>query len=224
MKKLLYLMTLFVVSLMIFTTANAQVRPGQSVFMGSYEQDNNTGNGKESIEWIVLEVSGKRALLLSRYALDAQPYNNSYVGVTWESCSLRYWLNNDFYYSAFNSGERDMIALTNVSNPDNPVYGTTGGNNTLDKVFLLSIPEVKYYFREGPQLECLATKYTKARGKANDYSIKDHNSDIWWWWLRTPGSQTQYGATVNVNGGVVNIGYHVDDSYVGIRPAMWIYY
>ena len=222
MKKIFYIVVLCTVSLMIFAAANAQVYPGQSVYMGSYEQDNNTGNGKESIEWIVLEVSGKKALLLSRYALDAQPYNRTFAGVTWETCSLHYWLNNDFYYSAFTSSERDKILLTNVSNPNNPSYGTAGGNNTLDKVFLLSIQEVQKYFREGSQLQCLATNYTRARGRANDYSIRDHNSNVWWWWLRSPGSQTQYGATVNTNGGIVNIGYHVDDSYVGIRPAMWV--
>lgn len=69
---------------------------GDYVFFGAYEQDNNTANGKENIEWLVLEVKDGKALVTSKYALDCKPYNTSYTDVTWENCTLRRWLNNDF--------------------------------------------------------------------------------------------------------------------------------
>ena len=69
---------------------------GHYVSFGKYEQDNNTSNGKEKIEWLVLEVKDGKALVISKYALDCKPYNTSSTNVTWETCSLRNWLNNDF--------------------------------------------------------------------------------------------------------------------------------
>lgn len=224
MKKLFLLALL--VSILILTVCSiasaVNYYRGGSVWMGEYEQDNNTGNGKESIEWIVLDIDGDYVLLISRYAIDARPYNRSYTSVTWEDSSLRAWLNDDFYYSAFSSNERSKIAYATIDNPNNPGYGTYGGRETTDKLYILSISEAKYYFKEGAGLYCEPTKYTKVRARANDSSIGNYNANVWWWWLRTPGSQQQYAATVNTTGGIVNIGYHVDDSYVGVRPVMWI--
>ena len=74
---------------------------GNSVSFGSYEQDNNPANGKEEIEWIVLDVQGDRSLLISKYALDCKKYNTEWTDGTWESCSLRKWLNSDFLNAAF---------------------------------------------------------------------------------------------------------------------------
>ena len=224
-KKSYYFLFLILVILLFSNIASAQYYPGQNVTFGRYEQDNNYGNGPEPIVWRVLDVSSGKMLLLSEYAIDAQPYNLYYAGVTWETCSLRSWLNNDFLYNAFNSSERSSIAETYVSNPPNPAYGTNGGGDTRDKIFLLSIPEAQRYFREGTQLQCYATRYTNVTGIKKDPSAKDaRRGDLWWWWLRTPGSQQQYGATVNLDGGIVKIGYHVDDAYCGVRPAMWVRY
>lgn len=79
---------------------------GHYVSFGKYEQDNNTSNGKEKIEWLVLEVKDGKALVISKYALDCKPYNTSSTNVTWETCSLRNWLNNDFINSAFSATEK----------------------------------------------------------------------------------------------------------------------
>ena len=88
-------------------------------------------------------------MLLRKYSellniLDCQPYNTESTEVTWETCSLRQWLNNDFYNTAFNESERKLIETTTLSNPDNP-FGGKGGNNTDDKVFCLSMEEVYSY-------------------------------------------------------------------------------
>ncbi|MBQ4514217.1 MAG: hypothetical protein II969_14575 [Anaerolineaceae bacterium] len=223
--KVLFFQVLVLMLLIFASSVTAQYYPGLNVTFGHYEQDNNLGNGTEPIVWRVLDVSNGKILLLSEYAIDAQPYNWAYAGVTWETSSLRNWLNNDFLYSAFSSSERDSIVETSVNNNANPAYGTNGGRNTQDKLFLLSISEVQGYFREGPQLQCYATQYTKAMGIKRDPSAKDaRRGDLWWWWLRTPGSQMQYASTVNLDGGIVKIGYHVDDAYCGVRPAMWVRY
>ena len=48
------------------------------------------------IEWQVLDVQDNKALLISKFGLDVQPYNNTKAKVTWDTCSLRSWLNKDF--------------------------------------------------------------------------------------------------------------------------------
>ena len=99
-------------------------RPGDVVVFGKYEQDNKKSNGKEDIEWIVLAREGSKVLVISRYALACKPYNNKKTDVTWETCSLRKWLNNDFYESAFDEEEKNYIIKTNVPADKNPEYET----------------------------------------------------------------------------------------------------
>lgn len=82
---------------------------GETVPFGSYEQDNDGGNGSEPIEWVVLAHQDGRTLLLSRYGLDGMWYNADSVEVTWEESSLRRWLNTDFYNTAFDDTEKDLI-------------------------------------------------------------------------------------------------------------------
>ena len=141
---------------------DAAYQPGKYVTFGSYEQDNNTANGKEDIEWLVLARDGDKALLISKYALDCQQYNTSYTDVTWESCSLRTWLNGTFLNAAFSSDEAAMIATTTVTADKNPEYSTSAGNNTQDQVFLLSITEVEKYFSSDNDRKCVPTAYAIA--------------------------------------------------------------
>lgn len=61
---------------------------GNIVTFGCYEQDNNLSNDAEAIEWIVLDVQDKKCLLLSKYGLDAKPYNAEYTATTWEKCTI----------------------------------------------------------------------------------------------------------------------------------------
>ncbi len=121
-------------------------RNGNYVIFGSYEQDGDTSNGPEPIEWEVLDENDGEMLLISRYILDCQPYNTEFADVTWETCTLRNWLNNDFYNTAFSDAENDRVITANLSNPDNGEGGTEGGNDTSDKVFCLSVDEVRKYY------------------------------------------------------------------------------
>ncbi len=116
------------------------------IIFGSYEQDGNTKNGKEPLEWEVLGKDGNGILVATRYIIDYQPYNNENADVTWKTCTLRKWLNQKFYKTAFNEKEQAKIKTTKIENADNPYSGIDGGKSTNDKVFCLSLDEIlKYY-------------------------------------------------------------------------------
>lgn len=194
----------------------SNVKVGDYIKFGKYEQDNNTSNGKEAIEWLVLDVQGDKALVISKYALDAQPYNKTDENITWEKCTLRSWLNNDFYNSAFTSSEKNKIRTTTVVAEDNLVYGTEAGNNTQDKIFLLSISESNKYFSSNKERMCKPTAYAKYRGP---WTNSNGNC---WWWLRSPGYFQDDAADVDIDGVVREFGYFVHESGGAVRPAMWI--
>ncbi|MBQ5539651.1 MAG: hypothetical protein IIU03_05350, partial [Bacteroidales bacterium] len=111
------------------------VKAGSIITMGHYEQDGDLSNGAEAIEWQVLAVEDGRTLVISRYGLDAKPYNEEDSSVTWETSTLRAWLNGEFYNSAFSSAEKGPIQQITVKNTDNSTYGTKGGNDTTDRIF-----------------------------------------------------------------------------------------
>jgi len=92
---------------------------GNIVRFGLYEQDNNLDNGPEEIEWIVLDVQQEKSLLLSKYGLDAICYNTEKTNVTWETCTLRSWLNSEFLKKAFTMQEQSAILSTKVDNSKN---------------------------------------------------------------------------------------------------------
>ena len=142
--------------------ANLSVR--DTIEFGRYEQDNDLTNGSEPIVWQVLEVSDESAMMITRYGLDIKGYHEKYLDVTWETCSLRNWLNTDFYESAFNEEEKRLIEETRVLNADNPVHRTRSGNSTPDKVFLLSLDEVRRLFSGNRERIVRPTYYAEARG------------------------------------------------------------
>lgn len=196
-----------------------QLEEGDLVYFGSYEQDNNTGNGKENIRWVVLEVLEDYALLLSEHALDCKPYHSGNgKNITWEESSLRSWLNDEFLDSAFNAGEQMRILQTRVSAQDNPDFGTEAGETTEDYVFLLSIAEVKTYFPDYPDRVCEPTAYAQAQG-AFSHADADRGG---WWWLRTPGASEDCAASVNSNGILDTEGSAVTGTKGSVRPAIWI--
>lgn len=116
------------------------------MFFGSYELDDNATNGKEGIEWLVLAKEDDTILVISRYGVDWQKYNGEETSTSWEKCTLRSWLNHDFFYSAFSEKEQTIILTTTVSADENPEYNVNPGSDTQDKMFLLSILEADKYF------------------------------------------------------------------------------
>ena len=193
------------------------IKIGDTYTFGSYEQDNNISNGKEAIEWEVLDKNGSALLLISKQTLDCQMYNTSNAAVTWESCSLRKWMNDVFLNVAFNTEEQTQIKSTNVSPDKNPKYKTSSGNPTTDKVFLLGITEAKKYFASDRIRRCEPTKYALANGAYEDNGA----SDTKWWWLRSPGILQNQAAAVRPDGSF----YYPNPVYQKIyyiRPVLWL--
>lgn len=187
---------------------------GNTIFFGRYPQDED---GREKpIEWTVMKAEKNKMLLLSKYVLDAQPYNKKFKEVTWETSDIRRWLNSDFYITAFNDIEQSKIADTLVRTENNPEYGTAGGNDTEDKVFLLSIEEAESFFINDGERKAKTTKYAEKAGVVMD------DERYAWWWLRSPGYNGDFAAGVSRYGWVHRIGDHVNIIYVGVRPALWL--
>ncbi len=198
------------------TADNMRVKRGQYVKFGSYHQ--NIGCYKEPIEWLVLDVCGNEALLLSRYALDCIPYHHKKEEITWEKSGIREWLNDDFLKSAFSEEEQRRIKLSDVANDDNPEYGTSGGNNTQDRVFCLSIAEAEQYFLDKSERLCQPTEYA-----SSNYALRDdHDNENCWWRLRSPGDRQRRASFVKSDGTVATWGSNVDFGYIAFRPAIRI--
>ncbi len=193
---------------------NAKV--GDYVIFGAYEQDNNTSNGKEEIEWLVLDVQDGKVLVISKNALDCQKYNTEWEYITWETCTLRSWLNNNFISTAFSAAEQSRIPTVTVSADRNPEHNTNPGNATQDQVFLLSITEANKYFSSDSARQCQPTAYAAAKGE----HVADNGNCQWW--LRSPGSFRLLAASVYHGGGVDEYGDNVYMSKYAVRPALWI--
>ena len=190
---------------------------GDVITFGAYEQDNDRENGPEPVEWQVLSVENGRALLISRYALDAKPYNTNWIRRTWEGCSLRKWLNGEFFDSAFSPAEQERILTVTNKNPDHPVTRIKGGNDTEDRVFLLTIDEADARFPTDESRRCRATAYAKARGTY----LNEYNGSSWYW-LRSRGAYSMTASLVLFSGYVNTVGYGVNNSGGYVRPVVWL--
>ena len=149
---------------------------------------------------------------MSDVILDKQAYNTDFEYITWEESSLRTWLNGEFINRAFSDEEKEKINITEIVNQDNPDYGTEGGNNTSDKIFLLSLSEVseqqdgeKYGFLDDRMRACEKSTFSEAFS---------------WWWLRSLGDYSDSAAEVDGSGWVYRDGNIVDISSGGVRPAL----
>lgn len=193
---------------------------GSLIKYGKYEQDNDSSNGIEDIEWIILAKDDNKMLVISDKAIDCKPYHSSYGNTTWEECSLRRWLNDTFVNEAFTTEEQEKILTTNVTADANPDYDTDAGNDTEDKVFLLSIEEANRYFKYDSDRQCVSTEYAKANGA---YTYEIDGASNCFWWLRSQGGYSNKSASVvNSDGTVSKYGNAVDDNRDCVRPAMWI--
>ena len=197
---------------------SANLKNGDIIKFGAYEQDNNVSNGKEKIEWIVLKNDGSKVLLLSKYGLDAQPYNTTDTDITWEQCSLRKWLNDTFINNAFSTDEQEKIAFTDVVPDREADDDTNPGNPTKDKVFLLNIKETKKYcfITVNTKLQkCIPTAYASKNVHPSTVDDKE-------WWLCVPG-YSQDIALCCFDCALSDCFSNVDvDWNVAVRPAIWI--
>lgn len=212
-------------------------RIGSYVTFGQYEQDADKSNGAEDIEWLILTVKENRnehkALLLSRYGLDAMPYhyeNAEFENMTWEKSSLRKWLATSFLPTAFTKKEQaEILTTTNYNSP----YRGRGKESaaTEDKVFLLSIDEaqeylgVKYWEVDGAKNNMAArvapTPFAVANGARQwDKSTTHDSKTATWWWLRAPQYNGEY--FVMDDGSFDAAGQGFSKMSVCVRPAIWV--
>jgi len=176
------------------------------------------------IDWLVLAIENHKALLISEKILGKFPYHQPGGNITWENCTLRKGLNSEFYSKL--GAMKSAIAETCNNNPNNQWYGTNGGNETIDKVFLLSLDEVCRYFGDS------AANLWNKGNTGSDYYIDDMNNstriaydrseEASWWWLRSPGDGSGSAANVLRVGSVDVPGNNVADGSGGVRPALWI--
>jgi hypothetical protein len=207
---------------------------GDHITFGSY--------GGQGISWRVLAVEDGKALVITDDIIDLRAYNEEDEETTWERCSLRQWLNADFYTTVFSASEQAGIAQTKLVNPDNPAYGTEGGPDTTDRVFLLSIGEADRYFSGDDDriakinmsealLEDAAHRVDESFYLGNDCtyaealdSVNEINGMDGDWWLRSRGGDASlvYVAQVSFVGFVDPGWYGVYDTRGGVRPALWL--
>lgn len=187
---------------------------------GSYEQDGDSSNGKEPIEWLVLDRDGDRALLLSKYALDYQSFMPFYEPVTepytWESCSLRRWLNGTFLNAAFSADEQQRLLTTTVITSPGSFHRENGPVTTEDRVFLLSNTEVYAYFASEAATAAEYTAYALSENPWPGSAATPGPAD---WWLRTTDGY-DHPDGVYADGRVGEGARAYEGEYV--RPAIWI--
>lgn len=173
------------------------MREGDRLLMGRGIQ--KKGEAEVPLCWRVLRREEGRVLALCETPAARLPYHQTLEDVSWESCRLRRWLNTVFLPLSFTAGERERILPTMVETPDNPNFGTPGGNTVEDSLFLLSAEEAAALLPDDAArtLGC-------------------------WWWLRTPGFDNSFAAAVTPDGSVARIGSFVDTDGYAVRPAMWI--
>lgn len=175
---------------------------GDLVKFGHYEQNGNTDDGAEPIEWQVLAKENGRLLVISRYCLDCRPYNSQRADAVWEESTLCGWLNEEFYNKAFNTEESEVILDTQI------------GNSFNGKLFVLSDEESKLYFEYETWRKAIPTDLAKVNG----VRVQD---GACWWWLRDAGGFEKSAAYVGFNG-ETGKGFAVDYNAVAVRPVMWV--
>jgi hypothetical protein len=216
-KKLASCILAIAVVFALMPLVSSAVKAGEVIKFGDYD-------------WRVLEVDGDRALLLSDKVLEERSYHNTMTNITWATSDIREYLNDEFFNS-FSATDKARIAQVTNTNPDNPWFGTAGGEDTDDYIFLLSLDEVVRYFGDSGQL---------ANGNPdNPWGIDDQFnaarivrcivSSCWChsetyghqWWLRSPGGGSSDAAGVD-DGGSVDVDGYIVNSYLGVRPALWV--
>lgn len=230
--------------------ANASdAKPGDIVVFGSYEQDNDISNGTESIEWIVLDNTDGKLLVISKNILNYMRYSSTTT--VWEYSDIRTWLNGEFYDLSFSDDEKSSIVLSVCDNPGNPYFGTSAGSGTNDNIFCLSYEEAYTYFSfnnwnesslSGNSQNIIASPsvWAKKDRLASAYAITQGYYDAVLstygysatcigvegcdWWLRTSGQDGDHACIVGMYGSVNSSETASITVAKGVRPAMYLEY
>lgn len=180
--------------------------------------------------------------------MDDQRYNEKWATITWEKSSMRSWINGykasenqseidysnkNFIDTAFSTAQKNAIKTTKVENRNNIHYGSAGqgGNDTSDKIFLLSEREVyntddakKYGFVLDGEVydearRCKCSTYAYAMGTWRNIEDSEYNGNALWF-LRSPGGSCYGDVTAVYDFGRVNSGGTSIFSDHSVRPAI----
>ena len=189
-------------------------------------------------DWRVLDVQDGKALIISDLVLEDRAYTTEMGDVTWETCTLRNYLNNEFYDNTFNNSEKTKITETTISNEKNQWSGLPGGDDTQDKIFLLSLEEVVKYFGDSGSLTNRSVGEWRISDKYDAERMAEHiggtyyyedgekythkAGDVTWWWLRSPGVEGRRIVCVDYYGDIKVDGYQASQDWGGVRPALWL--
>ncbi len=180
----------------------------------------------EPMEWRVLGKSNDGVYVMSEKLIDSQAYHYYDEDSTWENCSLRNWLNNEFYNLVFSKSEKSSIKYTYLNNENNPYNSTNGGNATNDYIW---IPSYSDMINTNYGFSADAGDYDSNRlGKGTDYAkmqgLYVNSSGYSWWWLRTPGKSSNSLMGVYDEGYIYNYSsyFSFNATDEGIRPAFII--
>ncbi|MHB1154613.1 MAG: DUF6273 domain-containing protein [Eubacteriales bacterium] len=185
-------------------------------------------------EWVVLDIDDEegRILILSKNIVTRKAYHTSETKITWAECELRKYLNNVFIEESFTASEEKLIVESTIDNADNQIFGTAGGTETTDKVFLLNLDEVIKYFGNSGKFYGRPNKkpgefWTQEECEISDeYNYdrmaEDLDGSRWYWLLRSPGYFDFHAAIIQADGIIFLYGASVNESGCGIRPALWM--
>ena len=171
----------------------------------------------ERIEWLAVDKKDGMVLLVTAQVLYGEAYNQKYTEVTWEDSYIRALLNEQFYEEAFTAKEQELIVTTQIVTKDNHLYGTEGGKDTYDKVFLLSAEEAEKYFADNEARKVSPTVMALRHGINTNSNERSS-----WWWLRDKGENSLKVAVVTVKGEVDLKGEDIQRNSGAIRPAIWV--
>lgn len=185
----------------------------------------------ERIKWRVLQNNGSTLFVMADKGMDCKDYHDPGGSITWEKSNIRQWLNNIFYTVAFSNSEQRAIVSQTVVNEDHPKYGTEGGNDTNDNIYLLSVGEVTnpaygfcYYGTESVSQSVKSSDYAHAMGAW--INADDTEPDIYQgncrWWLRSPGRSADDAREVNYDGDIDSLGSNVNYELNAVVPALHI--
>ena len=188
-----------------------------------------------SYNWRVLDIQNNAALVITDEIIEHRSYHDAYIDITWADCSLRKYLNGEFY-EKFNAADRSRIIPVLNKNLDNQWYGSKGGIDTQDSIFLLSLEEVCKYFGDS-----LSKLQNPGKNQRYWFERKDENNSkriarvlgkevAWWWWLRSPGRLNVkavyiFGTdgNIGIQGNNILKGNISDGKCTGgVRPALWL--
>jgi hypothetical protein len=197
------------------------IKVGSSLSFGGYH-------------WLVLDIQDSAALIITQDIIEQRPYHDTYKDTTWADCALRKYLNEEFY-DKFNAVDKLRIIPVTNKNLDNPWYGTKGGTDTQDNIFLLDIEDVvcRYFGDSSEKLQNRTKKqkyWFQCKDENNSKRLAKFRGYDYWWWLRSPGRINRVaayvhgnpGGCVGINGNSVFFPRFGPERDGGVRPALWL--